>query len=152
MSTIRTVCPHCGEKIEVTVDVALAPVITAAPPADGKTDMSFCDPQPVIDFPGWKFCFTGKFAQAGRDDLERMTTLLGGHCAHGVTMDLDYLVVGSVASKGWAYGSYGDKIDKALQYRQNGSHVKIVSEADFLAAFRRENDRLTGAAEAPAEK
>ena len=49
-----------------------------------------------------------------------------------MTNEVNYLVVGSRASKGWSCGNYGNKINDAIYKKQNGSALKLVSEYDFL--------------------
>jgi NAD-dependent DNA ligase len=47
----------------------------------------------------------------------------------------DYLVIGNYATDSWIHSSYGRKIEKAMEMKQKGHHIKIISEShwvDFL--------------------
>lgn len=143
MRPIRAVCPCCGQKIEISID--LEPVVTAAAPEDGKTDMSFCDQVEDIDFRDKNFCFTGKFENADRASLEDLVHFQGGLHFDTMTSAIDYLVVGSRVSKGWRNGSYGAKIDAAMQLKQQGHGIRIVSEQDFLRILREKYEAVKAA-------
>ena len=47
-------------------------------------------------------------------------------------MDLDYLVIGSLASREWAHTSHGRKIEKAMDYKKKGCSINIVSEEQWV--------------------
>jgi hypothetical protein len=68
-----------------------------------------------ISFAGKTFCFTGKLAILKRTQAEREVRARCGFTIDKVTPQLDYLVVGSTPSPSWKYGSYGSKINDALQ-------------------------------------
>lgn len=87
----------------------------------------------VVDFSA-AFCFTGIFAFGERDDCERATSSLGGNVKKGPVGNVPcYVVVGSIASPFWAYGDYGTKIEKAMQYRERGKPVLIIHEDTWAA-------------------
>ena len=130
MKSLRVLCPCCGAKLDVELE--LQPVVAAAAPADGKTNMSFCDTVTELEFEGKTYCFTGKFECASRDQLQDLVERLGASSTDIMTNEVSYLVVGSRASKGWSCGNYGNKISEALYKKQNGSPLKLVSEYDFL--------------------
>ena len=56
---------------------------------------------------------------------------LGGVVAENMTMGTDLLVMGSLPSERYIYGSYGTKAMKALDYRARGLPVQIVGEELF---------------------
>ena len=98
--------------------------------------LHFDDPPPGIDFQGRRFCFTGTFAYGSRSDCRRIVENLGG-TAGSLTKATDYLVVGIYATDSWAHSSFGRKIEKAVEYREKGSGIAIVSEErwrEFLPA------------------
>ena len=130
MRSVRVLCPCCGAKLDVEIE--LNPVVQAAAPADGKTNMSFCDEVKELEFAGKTYCFTGKFECASRDQLQDLVERLGAASTDIMTNEVNYLVVGSRASKGWSCGNYGNKINDAIYKKQNGSALKLVSEYDFL--------------------
>ncbi len=81
-----------------------------------------------IEIPGRRFCFTGKFVYGPRTKCERAVIELGGEVQNGITKKLDYLVIGTFASRDWAHTSHGRKIEKALDYKQKGKEILIISE------------------------
>ena len=56
----------------------------------------------------------------------------GGNALPGVRLDLDYLVIGTVANAEWANTSYGRKIEKAIEYKGRGRKITIVSEKNWI--------------------
>lgn len=96
--------------------------------ASFSSTLPLSHPQPRIIFEQHRFCFTGKFAFGLRKDCERAVCELGGIVAPSVVKNLDYLVIGIIGSEDWAHSSFGRKIEKAVQYRENGCGLEIVSE------------------------
>lgn len=87
---------------------------------------------PIVHF-GRSFCFTGVFECGSRSKCHELVLALGGGPAKGVTKKLDYLVIGSVGSEFWRHSSFGTKIMKAAQYREEGAPIAIVSESYWLS-------------------
>lgn len=52
-----------------------------------------------------------------------------------ITIKVDYLVVGTKASKKWKHGTHGNKIEKALELKQKGHDIKIISESKFFKMY-----------------
>lgn len=86
------------------------------------------DTVPVIDFTGRRFCLTGDFVFGPRDVCASAITRRGGEVLPGVTKKLSYLVVGGLGSPEWKHGSFGTKIEKALQYRAAGVPLLVIHE------------------------
>lgn len=89
--------------------------------------LHFDDPPPSIDFQGRRFCFTGTFAYGSRSDCRKAVQSLGG-TEGPLTKATDYLVVGIYATDSWAHSSFGRKIEKAVEYREKGFNIGIISE------------------------
>lgn len=85
-----------------------------------------------LNFEGSKFCLTGAFATGTRGKCESIIIELGGVPAKSVTKDLDYLVIGALASRDWIASSHGRKIEKALYYQEQGQPVTILSEETWV--------------------
>lgn len=88
-----------------------------------------------IEFKDKKFCLTGKFASAigNRKAIENIIVDKGGSCKETVTHDLDYLVIGEFANDDWKHSTSGNKIEKAMKYRDSTySELKIISEEQLL--------------------
>ncbi len=85
-----------------------------------------------IEFADREFCFTGVFAYGNRDRCEQAVVTRGGRVNDDVRKKtLDYLVIGVLASPDWISTSYGRKIQRAVEYRDRGAKLAIVSEEDW---------------------
>jgi NAD-dependent DNA ligase len=85
-------------------------------------------PAPEVSFNQKVFLFTGTCAYGTRRQCHEATEALGGLIADGVTKKLDYLVLGTYVTDSWAHESYGRKIEKAMEYRDNGLPLVIITE------------------------
>lgn len=95
------------------------------------------DDSPVVKIPGNSFCFTGKFAYGTRTKCEDAVKALGAHCENDVTLSLNYLVIGAGVSPDWKHETYGRKIERALEIRNNGRATPIiVLEEQWVAAIQ----------------
>lgn len=81
------------------------------------------------------FCFTGDFVYGPRSLCEKAISARGGNIS-GVTKKLHYLVVGGLGSPEWKHGSFGTKIEKAIQYRESGIRLLIVHEDTWASSLR----------------
>ena len=80
-----------------------------------------------IEINGKTFCFTGDFVFGPRRLCEQAIERRGGAIG-SVTKKLHYLVIGGLGSPEWKHGSFGTKIEKAVEYRQSGIPLLIVHE------------------------
>jgi NAD-dependent DNA ligase len=78
------------------------------------------------------FCFTGEFLFGSRKTCEKAVISRGGNASPSVRLDLDYLVVGTMANAEWANTSHGRKIEKAIEYKGRGQKITIVSEKNWI--------------------
>lgn len=101
---------------------------TCAQPANMASTLPLCNPAPIVEFPTMAFCLTGKFAYGPRRICEEIVIDRGGKVQAGVTMDLDFLVVGTFSSTDWVHTSYGRKIEKAVEYREKNGRPSIIPE------------------------
>lgn len=87
-------------------------------------------PPPDLVYPGRSFCVTGKFVYGSRDRVESLLQTRGARVLPRVAMDLDYLLVGSIASPAWKHGNYGTKIEAAVKYKARGASGRpwIIAE------------------------
>lgn len=95
-------------------------------PIDWVTEVQFSDR---------RFCLTGDFCFGTRASCEEAITARGGVMAGGVSKKLDYLVVGGLGSSEWKHGSFGTKIEKAMQLKQAGALLKIVHEDPWASSI-----------------
>lgn len=96
------------------------------------TTLPLDDPAPNIIVPDREFCFTGVFSFGSRRECTDAVIRLGGIPANGVTKRLDYLVIGSIGSEAWRHTSFGTKILKAVEYRDGGQPLAIITEEHWV--------------------
>lgn len=93
-----------------------------------STRLPLDNPPPVMVFPSKNFCFTGRFNYGTRNECCLATQQLGGLIVDGIRQDLNFLVVGEFGSTDWIHSTHGRKIEKAVEYREKGFSLAIVSE------------------------
>jgi hypothetical protein len=99
-----------------------------------------------ISFVNRCYCFTGKLADLKRSQAEREVRARGGMTTEIINNHLDYLVVGSIPSSGWKFGSYGKKIELARTLSPtNGGRPRLISEGDFTDALAIHPPKYIGA-------
>lgn len=89
-------------------------------------------PLPKIEFNNRSFLFTGTCAFGTRKECQEAIEALGGTNAKGVTKKLNYLVLGTYVTDSWAHESFGRKIEKAIEYRENGIPLIITTEEHWI--------------------
>ncbi|UVO51544.1 BRCT domain-containing protein [Sphingomonas sp. SUN019] len=92
-----------------------------------STSLPLCDPAPTLDFSGRRYCLTGTFNFGQRADCEAAVTWRGGVCG-SLTQKTNVLVIGMYATESWKHSSFGTKIVKAVDFREAGIPIAIVSE------------------------
>jgi NAD-dependent DNA ligase len=95
-----------------------------------STSLPLCMPQPhPLLFANQQFVVTGKFAYGARTAVFDAITALGGLPTDSApTKTTNYVVIGVFASRDWINTSHGRKIEKAVQLREKGTGINIVSE------------------------
>lgn len=78
------------------------------------------------------FCFTGQFLFGTRPACEKAVVNRSGETATNIRKDLNYLVIGALASNAWAHTSFGRKIEKAMEYKKQGCSIFIVTEEQWV--------------------
>ena len=96
------------------------------------TSLPVDEPAPSIIFEDRHFLFTGTCVYGSRKDCQAAIDRLGGFNAKGVTKKLNYLVLGTYVTDSWVHESYGRKIEKAMQYRDEGVPIAIVTEEHWI--------------------
>lgn len=89
----------------------------------------------AIGFQTKSFCLTGQFLYGPREKCVDVTVTRGGKVLSGVRRDLDYLVVGTLVSAEWKHSRFGNKIEKAIEYREKGLPLVIISEERWTHAL-----------------
>lgn len=85
-----------------------------------------------FDHAGKSLCFTGKFLNGSRADMEGCAVEKGAVIKPDVSRDLDALIVGTYTSRDWKYTSYGTKIERVLEYNKTGGNILILPERKWL--------------------
>jgi len=92
-----------------------------------SSTLPLCKPAPSIAIEGASFVFTGIFTTGPRKQLSELIVELGGIIHDGVKKDTDFLVIGDIGSQDWAHSSFGRKIEKAIELRdQKKTGIAIV--------------------------
>lgn len=118
----RTIRELIGGTIQETG--AIGALSTRLPVDDSNED-------PIL-FRDTAFCFTGNFLYGTRAACERAVMQRGAMAFDTVRKNLEYLVVGTLVSADWANTSHGRKIEKAIDYQQKGSPIRIISEEHWI--------------------
>jgi NAD-dependent DNA ligase len=92
-----------------------------------STTLPLCNPAPELGFAGRTYCFTGTFNFGKRKDCEQAVAERGGSSG-SLTMRTDYLIIGVYATESWKHSSFGNKILRACEWRDEGVPISIVSE------------------------
>lgn len=97
-----------------------------------SSTLPLCRPAPAIEFAQKIFCFTGKFNSGSRDWCQAQVAHRKGSCASNITKKLNYLVIGEIGSRDWLHSTHGLKIQKAIDYRDSGVPLHIISEQHWF--------------------
>lgn len=88
-----------------------------------------------IEFQEKTFCLTGTFESGSKESVEERIVSKGGICGNNVTSKTNYLIVGGAGSDAWKFGNYGGKVQKAMELKEKGKNIEIISEEDFLKSL-----------------
>lgn len=113
-----------GELLGLLMDVAGMHGMEGKAPSS----LPLCEPQPSVQFDGTRFVLTGKFASGSRSECKKAVKAVGGAVSDHVSPNVNYVVIGSLVSDSWIHESYGRKIEKAVEVRETGCGLAIVSE------------------------
>lgn len=100
-------------------------------PADSAYEASTEVWEDAIDelkIAGSTFCLSGDFVSGDRNTVDTNLRLMGAETSPNISKDVDYLVIGTLASRDWLYTSHGRKIEKALLLKRKGINITIITE------------------------
>lgn len=97
--------------------------------------LPLCQPAPEIQWNGKVFIFTGVMAYGPRKACEALVLERCGLIGSSVSKKISYLVIGSISNDQWLHSSYGTKIKKAVELREAGVSLAIVSEDHWQKAM-----------------
>lgn len=80
------------------------------------------------------FILTGDFDYGPRSMVEEYIKDRDGIIDATVKKCTNYVIVGAGGSEAWSNGNYGTKIKKALELKEKGQKIEIMTEKDFFDA------------------
>lgn len=104
------------------------PTLATTKPYVAPSTLPLCDPAPPIAWIDRCFLFTGTMAYGPRSECEALVVERGGRIGAGVSKKVHYLIVGSIGNDQWLHSTYGRKIKKAVELRDAGVPLSIISE------------------------
>jgi NAD-dependent DNA ligase len=103
---------------------------------DPETDIIF-DNLAEIKFEGSIFVLSGDFEFGSKSEVSEQIVGLGGAVTGSVSGKTNYLVIGNNESANWTNGAAGGKkVEKALELKEKGNLIFIVSEGSIVNHFR----------------
>ncbi|KAA0947666.1 MULTISPECIES: BRCT domain-containing protein [unclassified Pseudomonas] len=99
--------------------------------ATSATSLPLNDPVPTLNWLDQVFLFTGIMAYGPRKECESLVIERGGLIGNSVSKKVHFLVIGSVGNEQWLHSSYGTKIKKAVELRNSGAPIAIISETHW---------------------
>lgn len=113
--------------------------VTGQPIEKTMTQMSstlpLCNPVPRVQFQDKSFCFTGKFFFGPRKKCEAVVEERGGFLSGSPSGKTDFLVIGMIGSSDWIHSTHGRKIEAAVELRESGKGISIISEEHWISSF-----------------
>lgn len=80
---------------------------------------------------GITVCLSGEFKHGTKEQVSELLIALGANIKDTVTKKVGMLIVGDNGSSEWRFGNYGGKVKKAMEMRDKGIDIEIISETDF---------------------
>ena len=106
---------------------------SSAPGSPDAGTLQIFDDVPIA-FSDRAFVLSGNFAQFdSKAAVEAEIARRGGATAKSVTRKCHYLVVGELGSEAWRFSRFGRKIERAIQLRDKGASICIISESTLRA-------------------
>ncbi|RRQ20689.1 hypothetical protein D6C00_00950 [Thiohalobacter thiocyanaticus] len=125
-----------AEDLKETLSKLIGGTLEETGTASGMATQLPVDEVDQVHFDGRRYCFTGKFVYGSRKKCEQAVESLGAISVSNITKQLDYLVIGTLASRDWLHTSHGRKIEKAIENKNKGSSLLIVAEEDWARTVR----------------
>lgn len=107
----------------------------AGQPVSHSTPLPFDEPEPEIYFPDCTFVVAGTFSYGSRASVHAAIDARGGSIAASPSEETHYLVVGDLGSVDWINSNAARKIERAVQLRQEGHPLAIVTEAHWAESL-----------------
>ena len=92
------------------------------------------DDAAVVAFPGALFCLTGEFVFGPKAACEALISARGGLVSKTVSKKVRYVVAGGLGSAEWKHGSFGAKIERAMELQRGGTNICLLREERLVSA------------------
>jgi NAD-dependent DNA ligase len=96
-----------------------------------STSLPLDNPPPEIYFSAASFCFTGKFSFGTRCQCQDLVVSKGGVVHKYPIVATSFLVIGELGSRDWIHSNSGRKIERAIEIRDQGHPIKLISETHW---------------------
>jgi len=100
-----------------------------------STSLPLNKPAPAVDFTDKTFSLTGRFVFGSKIDCEETILEMGGHIVDMPSSGTDYLVIGELCSPEWVHTTFGRSIERAVELRDGGASICIISEEHWVDAL-----------------
>lgn len=85
-------------------------------------------------FEGKHIVLTGDFAIAQKSQVEKQLKERGAIIQNSVSSKTEMVIVGKLGSPAWKMGTFGGKVEKALQLQGKGCNIQILKEEDVFGS------------------
>jgi len=100
---------------------------------NATTTLPLCpNPPSNIIIDGHDFVITGNFKHSTRKGVTDYIEQRGGSIKKTPSGNTDYLILGETGSAAWVQSNSGRKIQRAVEVRQAGNKIRIISEEHFF--------------------
>ncbi len=93
----------------------------------------FADTVETMTHTNSRICFTGVFKKGSRKEVEAIATELGATTSRTPSRSINYVIIGSQISPDWKHTSFGRKIQRAIELRDEGYPLYILTEKHWLS-------------------
>jgi len=115
------------ELLELLLEVTGGPTLNETISSMSST-LPISTPDPLISYEKTVFCLTGKFITGSRKQCENIIKSRGGNTCSSPTKKTNYVVIGLIGSSDWIHSTHGRKIEKAVDLRDKGHDIHIITE------------------------
>jgi hypothetical protein len=124
------------DHLKQTLTALIDGTLRDTPPHPETPAATHAEETDTVEIPGRSFCFTGTFLFGTQAACERAVSRRGGIPLPEVRPELDYLVVGAMASESWADMDFARNVQQAIDYQNTGSHIAIIGEEIWTKHLR----------------
>lgn len=84
-----------------------------------------------LELAGKAVCLTGDFYYGSKSDVTELIERMGASVTKTVTKATNIVIIGSLGSPAWSYGTFGSKVKKAMELKDKGQAIQILREDDL---------------------